>query len=109
VAIESLAASRAVVATAVDGTPEVVVHGETGLTVQPGDAMGLAHAISTMLRSAELRQKFGQQGRLWVERHFSQERQVRQTEELYLRAWQQNCGPHQISEEEPVAEMAGRV
>ncbi len=35
VAIESLAAGCPVVATAVDGTPEVIVDGETGLTVPP--------------------------------------------------------------------------
>lgn len=109
VAIESLAASRAVVATAVDGTPEVVVHGETGLTVQPGDAAGLGHAISALLRSPELREKFGRQGRLWVERHFNQELQVRQTEELYLHALDQTHGPLQIREEEPVGEWASHV
>ncbi|PYN14724.1 MAG: hypothetical protein DME05_14400, partial [Candidatus Rokuibacteriota bacterium] len=41
-AIESLAAGRPMVASAVDGTPEVVVDGATGLTVPPGDAAGLA-------------------------------------------------------------------
>lgn len=87
VAIESLAAGRAVVATAVDGTPEVVVNGETGLTVPPGDSAALAHAICRLLRNRDLRQRLGAAGRRWVRAHFTQERQVRQTQELYLHAW----------------------
>jgi len=37
VAIESLAAGKAVIATAVDGSPEVVLHEKTGLLVPPAD------------------------------------------------------------------------
>ena len=52
VAVESLAAGRAMVATAVDGTPEVIVNGRTGITVPPGDSGALAAAICSMLRFA---------------------------------------------------------
>jgi glycosyltransferase involved in cell wall biosynthesis len=84
VAIESLAAGRPVVATAVDGTPEVVVHGFTGLTVPPGDSCRLAEAICILLRSPEMRHNFGRQGRQWVETHFKQEKQVRETQGFYI-------------------------
>ena len=87
-AIESLAAGRPVVATNVDGTPEVVVDGKTGLTVRPGDARRLAEAICLLLREPELRQCLGRTGRKWVLERFSKERQVQQTQELYLRAWE---------------------
>ena len=85
-AIESLAMGKTMVATRVDGTPEVVVDGETGLTVPPGDPAALAEAICRLLRDPGLRQRLGEAGREWVRRGFSQEEQLRQTGELYLRA-----------------------
>ena len=86
-AIESLAAAKPMIATAVDGTPEVVVNGKTGLTVPPGDVSALAAAICTLLRDPALRRSLGQAGRQWVLDRFSREGQIRRTEELYLRVW----------------------
>jgi glycosyltransferase involved in cell wall biosynthesis len=90
-ALESLAAGRPVVATAVDGTPEVVIDGKTGLTVPPNDSERLAGAICRLLREPGLRERMGEAGRKWVREHFNEERQVRLTQELYLRAWQQRA------------------
>jgi glycosyltransferase involved in cell wall biosynthesis len=45
-AIEALASGVPVVASRVGGVPEVVIHGETGLLVPPGDAGQLAQAVS---------------------------------------------------------------
>jgi len=84
VAIESLAASRAVVATAVDGTPEVVVDGISGKTVPPGQPVALAEAICGLLREPALLEKLGRQGRDLVQREFNQQRQVQQTAALYF-------------------------
>jgi len=84
VAVESLAAGRTMVATAVDGTPEVIINGRTGITVPPGDPQALAAAIGSLLRSPELRQRLAQQGRSHVLERFSQERQVRETADFYL-------------------------
>ncbi|MGA2960231.1 MAG: glycosyltransferase [Candidatus Korobacteraceae bacterium] len=92
VAIECLAAGRAMVATAVDGTPEVVIHEETGLTVQAGDAPGLATAIVRLLRDPGLRKRLGTAGRSRVETHFSLSRQIRETEKLYCELWQRRTG-----------------
>jgi glycosyltransferase involved in cell wall biosynthesis len=88
VAIEALAAGRAVVATAVDGTPEVIRDGVTGLTVSPGDPAALALAIGRLLRDRALRDLLVRQGQEWVRARFDQRRQVQETEQLYLRAWQ---------------------
>jgi len=90
-AIESLAAGRTVIATAVDGTTEVVVDHKTGLTVPAGNATLLTQAITYLLRHAELRTNLAKAGRRWVVDNFSQEQQVRQTEELYLRALERYC------------------
>ena len=90
-AIECLAAGKPMVATSVDGTPEVVVNEKTGLTVPPGNAELLAAAIRRLLREPELRQRLGAAGRRWAEEHFSVERQIFKTQELYLRAWEQSA------------------
>jgi glycosyltransferase involved in cell wall biosynthesis len=85
-AIESLAAGRTVIATAVDGTAEVVVDHKTGLTVPPGNATLLTKAITYLLKHVELRTTLAAAGRQWVVDNFSQEQQVRRTEDVYLSA-----------------------
>ena len=85
-AIESLAMAKTMVATDVDGTAELVLDGKTGLTVPPGQPSRLAQAICRLLREPELRQKLGEAGREWVSQHYSQEQQIRKTEEFYSRA-----------------------
>lgn len=86
VAIESLAASRPVVATHVDGTPEVVVNDVSGTTVPPGQPGPLAEAICRLLRRPDLIESLGKGGRLLVETEFTQAKQVSRTAELYKRA-----------------------
>lgn len=87
-AIEALAAGRPIVATDVDGTPEVVLDGQTGLTVPPGDSDALAASIVRLLSDPKLARKLGLAGREFVLRNFSASRQAVETGELYLRAWQ---------------------
>jgi glycosyltransferase involved in cell wall biosynthesis len=92
VSIESLAAERAVVATSVDGVPEVVVDGQTGLTVPPGDATRLAEAICRLLRDPQLRHAFAHSGRTWVLERFTEERLVQETQDFYLDVWTKSMG-----------------
>lgn len=91
VAIESLAAGRPVVATAVDGTPEVIVNEQTGLTIPPGEPGQLATAILRLLREPELRRRLAAAGRQWVLERFSQEQQIEKTQEFYVRAWERRA------------------
>lgn len=87
-AIETLAARVPLVATAVDGTPEVVIHGETGLLVPPGDPQAMARAISRLVQEPELRSKLALRGRNWVLERFTIQRQIEQTTQLYLSEWE---------------------
>lgn len=87
VAIESLAAQRTMIATEVDGTSEVIINEKTGLTVPPAQPEALSKAIIRLLRDDALRTRLAENGRQWVLDHFTQERQVRKTEELYMSAW----------------------
>jgi len=86
VAVESLAAGRPMVATSVDGTPEVIINGKTGLTVPPGDPTLLADAVCRMLRDPGMRKSMGLAGRSWVLERFTQEKQIERTQEWYLQS-----------------------
>jgi glycosyltransferase involved in cell wall biosynthesis len=80
--LEAMAASLPVVATAVGGTPEVVLDGQTGLLVAPGDPSPLADAIDRLLADRPLAERLGRAGRARVETHFSEERMLQQLETL---------------------------
>ena len=68
--LEAMACETAVVASAVGGIPEVVVDGETGLLVPPGDVAALAAALGRLVREPELRRRMGDAGRHRAEAHF---------------------------------------
>jgi glycosyltransferase involved in cell wall biosynthesis len=82
-AMEALAAAKPLVATAVDGTPEVVLDGKTGLTVPPGDPERLSEALLRLLCRPSLARELAHAGREWICEHFTHARQVRSTEQLY--------------------------
>lgn len=81
--VEAMAASRPVIASAVGGIPEIVVHGETGLLVPPGDSTALAEAINDLLSHPEKAVVFGMCGRQRALERFSIESVVKRHEELY--------------------------
>jgi sugar transferase (PEP-CTERM/EpsH1 system associated) len=85
VVLEAMAAGLPVAATAVGGTPEVVVDGITGILIPPQDPEVLAQAITRLLRDPGLRYRMGQAGRERVAQRFTVERMVEQTERLYER------------------------
>ena len=68
--LEAMAAGLPVVASAVGGVPELVVDGETGLLVPPGDADALADALERVLGDAELRRRMGEAARRRAEEEF---------------------------------------
>jgi glycosyltransferase involved in cell wall biosynthesis len=81
--LEAMARGRAVVATPVGGTPEVVADGETGVLVPPRDPRALAEAIGRLLADPELRGRMGRAGRERVAQRFSEEAMTRRTLEIY--------------------------
>lgn len=81
--LEAMAAARPVVATCVDGVPEVVVEGETGLLVPPRAPEKLAEAIALLLAHPERAGEMGRRGRERVRLHFSRERMVETIAHLY--------------------------
>ncbi|GAB4345913.1 MAG: glycosyltransferase [Candidatus Abyssubacteria bacterium] len=82
--IEAMAAGAPVVVTDVGGNREIVVDGETGFLVPPRDPEALANKVCLLLRDKALAKQMGENGRKRVESLFSQERMVRDYEQLYL-------------------------
>ncbi|WP_172620866.1 glycosyltransferase [Rubrobacter xylanophilus] len=74
-----------VVAGRVGGIPDAVVHGETGLLVEPGDHEALACALLMLLADPGLAREMGAAGRRRAERLFSWERVVADHLGLYER------------------------
>jgi glycosyltransferase involved in cell wall biosynthesis len=62
-AAEAMAHGKPVVASAVGGLPDLVVDGETGLLVPPGDVEALRAALERLLADRDLRRRFGAAGR----------------------------------------------
>lgn len=83
--LEAMARAKPVVATAVGGVPEAVVHGETGLLVPPGDDAALASALLTLASDPEKRREMGALGRTRFEASFTADAMARQTLEVYRR------------------------
>jgi glycosyltransferase involved in cell wall biosynthesis len=83
VLLEALAQARPVVATPVGGTPEIVVHEETGLLVPPGDAQALAAAIRRLVNDLVLGRRLGEAGRALVQTRYSAEQQAKRVLAIY--------------------------
>jgi glycosyltransferase involved in cell wall biosynthesis len=81
--VEAMAAGRPVVASAVGGIPEIVVHEDTGLLVPPGDAAALAGALATLLTHPGQARAMGARGQARVRERFSIETAVQQHQQLY--------------------------
>ena len=84
VALESLATGTPVVASNTGGLPEIVRPNETGLLVPPKNPEALAQAIISMAQDPEARQRFGENGRRFVQENFDPEMLARQVESVLL-------------------------
>jgi glycosyltransferase involved in cell wall biosynthesis len=85
VVLEAMAARRAVVATAVEGSEDLVVPGVTGWLVPPADPAALASALLEASSNPERRRIFGDAGRDRVESEFKFECVVEAYEGLWAR------------------------
>jgi glycosyltransferase involved in cell wall biosynthesis len=81
--MEAMAAGAPVVATAVGGTNELVIDGETGFLAPPTDTEALARRILDTLRNPEWSARMAAQGRRRALGQFSMRRMVESVERLY--------------------------
>jgi glycosyltransferase involved in cell wall biosynthesis len=83
VCAEAMAHGRPVVAGAVGGLLDLVVHEETGLLVPPKDVPALREALKRLLADPELRARLGANARERVRRQFAWDRVTEMTLEAY--------------------------
>jgi glycosyltransferase involved in cell wall biosynthesis len=81
--LEAMAMGLPVVTTDAGGTRELVLDGQTGFILQPGDVHGLARAVAALADDASLRRRMGQAGRERVERAFSFRHRLQRVEAFY--------------------------
>lgn len=81
--LEYLAAGLPTVASRVGGNAEIVQDGKTGLLVPPQDSSSLAEALLRLMRNPEFADTLGKNGREYVASHFSFQRMIENTDQLY--------------------------
>ena len=71
VSVEAGASGCAVIGTRVGGIPEVIIHNETGLIVEPGDENSLTEAMLTLAKNTTLIRSMGTKARQRMEQYFN--------------------------------------
>ncbi|MBQ7651726.1 MAG: glycosyltransferase family 4 protein [Victivallales bacterium] len=85
VAVQALASGVPVVAYPLDGTPEVVIDGETGRLCKVGDCGEIAARIVELLKDEKLRSEMGRRGQEAVRSKFDWRLMSRILEDDYIR------------------------
>jgi len=82
---EALAVETPVIGTDLEGHPELIVEGETGLLVPPRNPDALAQAILRVIENPTRARAMARAGRKRVEAQFSMAQKIQRTEALYER------------------------
>ncbi|MBI3625497.1 MAG: glycosyltransferase family 4 protein [Candidatus Rokubacteria bacterium] len=82
---EALAVETPVIGTDIEGNPELVMDGKTGLLVPPRNPAALAQAILRVIENPAYAKEMARAGRKLVEAQFSTRVKVERTEALYAR------------------------
>lgn len=80
---EAMAQGIAVITTRIIGPMELVIDGESGLWVEPGQPEAIAQAITRLYQDPELRIRLGKAGKQRLAEHFSSQGFVDKTLALY--------------------------
>lgn len=94
--LEAMAREKAVVASRTGGLPDIVVNGETGLLVPPGDIGELARAVTVLLNDPAGRQEMGRRGRQRVMRRFTVEAMMNSLSSVYAEVIQGPVEPSSV-------------
>jgi glycosyltransferase involved in cell wall biosynthesis len=87
VQVEAMASGKPVVSTRLNnGVDFVNEHGKTGLTVQPGDPVALANALSELLDDEAEARALGNNGRAKAQREYSADKMAERILEIYRSA-----------------------
>jgi glycosyltransferase involved in cell wall biosynthesis len=83
VSLEAMAMKKPVVAFDVDGIPEIIVHGNTGILVEHRNVDALVHALVALAEDPPARERMGESGRERVEEIFDSRATARNFEQIY--------------------------
>jgi glycosyltransferase involved in cell wall biosynthesis len=83
VLLEAGQAGLPVVASKIDGIPDIVGNKVSGLLVKPKNAHALAEGIATLIENVELRKQYGEVLKQRIKEEFSLSKMVKETEALY--------------------------
>ncbi len=81
--LQAMAVGVPVVATRVGGVPEVVIHKETGILVEPGDYEGLASGVIRVMNEASLRECMVAKARELIKSRYTVTHMLDKIESLY--------------------------
>ncbi|MBD3232006.1 glycosyltransferase [Candidatus Dependentiae bacterium] len=81
--LEAMASGKPVITTNVKGNNELVIDGDNGFLIKPGDAEMLAERIITLLENKELSLYFGKRNREKICKDYNIDFTVNKIEELY--------------------------
>jgi glycosyltransferase involved in cell wall biosynthesis len=81
--LEAMSAGRPVIASAVGGCQEIVLHGKTGMLIPPQDSEALAAQIIQLLEQPELRNELGRAARGYAESELDIAQAVGRLERIY--------------------------
>jgi glycosyltransferase involved in cell wall biosynthesis len=96
VTLEAMAAGLPVVATAVGGVPEQIVHLETGILVPPDDPEAIADWLLRLHDEPELRRRLGEAAARRARSEFTLARQAEGLHRAYLAALDLRFGPRSV-------------
>jgi glycosyltransferase involved in cell wall biosynthesis len=83
ITLEGMAMAKPIIATRIDGIKEQIIDGKSGILIPPGDPDAIAEAILRLSSDKELARILGSEGRRRVEKEFTVERMVSETEKVY--------------------------
>jgi glycosyltransferase involved in cell wall biosynthesis len=83
--LEAMAGGVPVVATDVGGVPEIAVHGDTALLVQPGDPGELAESVGRLIREPQFAPRLAARARQVIRERYAPEERTKRLVEIYRR------------------------
>jgi glycosyltransferase involved in cell wall biosynthesis len=91
VLLEAMAAGRPIIGTRIGGIPEMIMEGENGFLVRPGDPKGLTERLLYLLRHPERAEEMGRSGLERVKRHHSLDRHMDNLLAVFLKCRDRRC------------------
>lgn len=88
--LEAQACGNPAVVNNVGGLPEVIIDGETGFTVSPGNIDETVHAVSKLIEDKKLREQMGKRGRENVINRYNWNDNVEQMISIYKKIIKEN-------------------